>query len=108
MQLDKFMWLYIVPRHLTIFFKNLTSGEAEQSVCVRRNLRVLVLFLLAVGTKGGGLGSDIRGLVPFIIIFARTQIATRFTIRQHIRRCKRYRRWRSPIPSNILEPWVEW
>jgi hypothetical protein len=32
MQLDEFMWLNIVPRHLTVFFENLTSGEAEQSV----------------------------------------------------------------------------
>jgi hypothetical protein len=78
MQLDQFMWLNIVPRHLTVFFENLTSGEAQQCVCVRRNLWLLVLFLLAARTKG--LGLDIRGLVPFIIIFARTLIATRFTI----------------------------
>ena len=44
MELDEFMWLDIVPRHLAVFFKNLTSGEAQQCICVRRNLRLLVLF----------------------------------------------------------------
>ena len=127
MQLDKFMWLNIVPRYLTVFFQNLTSGEPEQCVCVSRNLRLLVLFMLAVGAKGGeiGLEFDFRDLVPlaFIIIFVSfthtvLMIAARFTInhskfnlnrtsRSDTRGCKRYRRRRSLIPSNILEPWVE-
>jgi hypothetical protein len=72
MQLDKFMGLNIVPRYLTVFFQNLTSGKPEECICVSRNLRLLVLFLLAVETKGGGLGLDvgfgIRDLVPFIVI----------------------------------------
>ena len=47
MRLDKFMWSYIVPRYLTIFFQNLTSGEPKECICVNRNLRFPVLAIEA-------------------------------------------------------------
>ena len=74
MELDKFMWLDIAPRHFAIFFENLTSGEAQKCICVHHNLRLLVLFPLAVGM--------LRDWIPFIILFARTLqvIATRFIV----------------------------
>ena len=52
MQPVKFMWLDIVPSDIAVFFENLTGGEAQECICVRRSLRHLVLFLLAVGTLG--------------------------------------------------------